>query len=220
MDVVILTPVRLLGESLASCLNGGGDIRVVSTVADWLGLEEFLRDSSVDLVMVDVTQGIDLDAMRPFVRQHPAQLFLALGLREQRHEVVDCGRAGFVGYVARDASIDKLRRAIADANAGRLACPEEITGGLLRALYRIDFSQREDASMRESPSVEELTRRESEVARLIARGYSNKEIARALTVSVATVKHHVHNILNKMQLPSRMRVAHALRAAPWMASSL
>jgi len=217
MDVVIFTPVRLLGESLATCFNSGGDIRVLSTVADWTTLERHLTESNADLVIVDVTHGIDLNAMRPFVRQHPRQLFLALGLREQREEVVNCGRAGFVGYVARDASIEKLRRAIADASAGRLTCPDDITGELLRALYRVDFSQRDGLHAQQSLSSDELTQREAEVARLIARGYSNKEIARELTVSVATVKHHVHNILNKMQLPSRSRVAHALRASPWMA---
>lgn len=216
MDVAILTPVRLLGESLSACLNGAGDVQIVAVASDWLALESCLADSHIGLVIVDVTQGIDLKEMRGFVAKWPMQLFLALGLREQRQEVVNCGRAGFVGYVARDASIDKLRRAIADASAGRLTCPDEIAGELLRALYRVDFSQREGDDAAPSLSADELTRRESEVARFIANGCSNKEIARHLSVSVATVKHHVHNILTKMQLPTRVRVARALRASPWM----
>lgn len=214
MDVIIFTPVRLLGESLAAYLGAGDDLRVVGVVSDWLGLERCLTVSSAALVIVDITQGIDMEEMRTFVCKWPAPLFLALGLREQRREVVDCGRAGFSGYVARDASLAQLRGAILDAAAGRLACSGEIAGELMRALYRIEFARPRMAVEHASGS-DDLTRREGEVARCVAEGYSNKEIARHLNLSLATVKHHVHNILQKMRLPTRKRVARAMHGSPW-----
>jgi len=214
MDVVIFTPVPLLGESLAACLSGHDGIVIAAVCSAWDALDGHLRHAPVDLIVVDVTQGLDLRQMRAFVAQWPRQLFLALGLREQRQEVVNCGKAGFAGYVARDASIEKLRRAIVDVVDGRLACPQDIAGELMRALYRVDLpSSRVDADR--GACTDELTRREYEVAQLIGRGCSNKEIARELTVSLATVKHHVHNILTKLQLPTRSMVARAVRESPW-----
>ena len=64
-----------------------------------------------------------------------------------------------------------------------------------------------------------LTRREGEVLQLIGRGLSNKEIARDLSLSVATVKHHVHHVLEKLQLPRRAQAMRRVRETPWIASS-
>ena len=77
------------------------------------------------------TQSIDLIDVRAIAIQWPDIPLVALGLTEDRQEVVKCGRAGFAGYVARDATIDKLCAALLDIVEGRVACPPEIAGGLL-----------------------------------------------------------------------------------------
>ena len=64
-----------------------------------------------------------------------------------------------------------------------------------------------------------LTRREGEVLKLIGQGMSNKEIARDLNLSLATVKHHVHHVLQKLGLPRRAQAMRRVREAPWIASS-
>ena len=84
------------------------------------------------------------------------------GLNEQRQKVVKCECAGFAGYVARDMSIDALFRALSEIVAGRLACPPEISGGLLLAQF---FPRTE--SVEASDGDFELTRRESEVLALL-----------------------------------------------------
>jgi DNA-binding NarL/FixJ family response regulator len=139
---------------------------------------------------------------------------LALGLIEQRDEVVNYGRAGFAGYVARDASLARMRQAILDGAEGRLCCPTEITAGLMRALHDAETHTAGKVTPEETEDALELTRRETEVARFISHGLSNKEIARELNVSVATVKHHVHNVLTKLKLPTRLRVARVVAGAP------
>jgi DNA-binding NarL/FixJ family response regulator len=78
------------------------------------------------VVLIDVTQGIDLDEVRALASEHPAVAFVALGLQEQCQEVVRCGRAGFTGYVSRSSSINELCHASPDIAAGRLACSAEI----------------------------------------------------------------------------------------------
>src|SRR4029077_8637360 len=135
---------------------------------------------------------------------------VALGLNEQRQEGIRCGRAGFAGYVARDASIEALRNSLSEIVAGRLACPPEISGGLLRALFRRE-SRPDDTDVDLA-----LTRRESEVLELLGRGFSNKEIGAELCLSVATVKHHVHHVLEKLKLERRAQAMRRVRDAPWL----
>lgn len=208
MQTVILAPVRLLGDGLSRCLQARGDVAVVAVAETVEAVRTILAQRQVEFLLVDMTQPIDLDEVRSLAVAAPSVVFVALGLRQQRHEVIRCGRAGFIGYVARDCDIDGLVKAMRDALAGRLACPEEISGGLLRALFR-----REEEP---GPDGAPLTRREGDVLQLIGRGLTNKEIARELGLSVATVKHHVHNVLEKLHLPRRAHAMRRVRERPWL----
>jgi len=210
MDIIVFTPVRLFADGLAACFCGHPEITVRGTARDLEDLRQLLRTTHVDLALIDVTPGVDLDQIRCLASEYPDVALIALGLIEQRQQVINCGRAGFVSYVARDASVELLCQALANAVAGRLACPADISGGLLRALFRVNegtVSSDLDRS---------LTSRESEVLQHIGRGLSNKEIARELAISVATVKHHVHNILDKLRLSRRAEAMRRVREAPWL----
>jgi DNA-binding NarL/FixJ family response regulator len=209
MNIVVLTPVRLMGDGLAACFERRDDIVLVAVVADLAAVREVLLSASVDLLLIDVSHGIDLYDVRSLAAEHPGVALVALGLNEQRQNVIRCGHAGFSGYVCRDASVEALCKALSDVMAGRLACSAEISGGLLRALFRMESPQAETPESA-------LTRRESDVLKLIGRGLSNKEIARELVLSVATVKHHVHNILDKLNLPRRAQAMRRVRDAPWL----
>lgn len=212
MNAIVLTPVRLLGDGLVACFRNRPEISVVAVVDGLAALRASLAGTRCDLVLIDVTQGIDLYDVRGLAAERPDVALVAFGLTEQRQEVIRCGRAGFAGYVVRNATIDALIKALSDVVEGRVACPAEISGGLLRALFRSD-TQDNDA-----PAWHALTRREGDVLELIGEGLSNKEIARTLCVSVATVKHHVHNVLEKLQLPRRTQAMRLVRDSPWMAT--
>lgn len=211
MNIIVLTPVRLLGDGLAACFSSRPGMRAIAVVNDLASLRDMLSTTETDVVMVDVTQGIDLFDVRAIASEWPDVPLVALGLNEQRQEVISCGRAGFAGYIARDASIDALCISLSEIVAGRLACPPEISGGLLRALFRME------PSSNESHLDIALTRRECEVLELLGRGFSNKEIADELCLSVATVKHHVHHVLEKLQLQRRAQAMRRVRDAPWLA---
>jgi DNA-binding NarL/FixJ family response regulator len=213
VEIVVLTPVRLLGDGLAACVMTRPGIVVRAAVSSLSGLRDELQRGPVDLVLIDVTQGIDLYDVRSIAAEYPEVALVALGLNEQRQEVIRCGRAGFVGYIGRDASVDVLCDALFDVIHGRLACPAEISSGLLKALFRRE--EPVDAPSGDSP----LTVRESEVLQLIGHGHSNKEIARDLNLSVATVKHHVHNILEKLHLPRRAQAMRKVRDSPWLGTT-
>lgn len=211
LNIIVLTPVRLLGEGLAACFSSRSDMQAIAVVNDLASLREKLSTTETHVVLIDVTQGIDLFDVRAIASDWPNVPLVALGLTEQRQEVIRCGRAGFAGYVARDASIDALCKSLLEIVAGRLPCPPEISGGLLRALFRREPNPVEpDLSLA-------LTRRESEVLEFLGRGFSNKEIASELCLSVATVKHHVHHVLEKLQLQRRAQAMRRVRDAPWLA---
>ena len=189
------------------------DITIDAVFGELSQLRQYLSDAEADVVLIDVTQGIDLDKVRAIALDHSDLPLVALGLDEQRQSVIRCGRAGFRGYVDRNSSVDHLCSALRDACVGRLNCSAEISSGLLRAL----FARGHDEAPEDIPHA--LTVREGEVLQLIGNGLSNKEIATELAVSVATVKHHVHHVLEKLNLPRRAQAMRRVREAPWIATS-
>ena len=212
MNVIILTSVRLFGDGLAACLGTRPAFTTLAIVNDLERLRQLLATTDTAVVLIDVSQGLELFDLRVIAIEWPNVALVAVGLNEQRQEVIRCGRAGFAGYVARDASVDVLCGSLMEIAAGRLACPPEIAGGLLRALFG-----REEASTSAPAPTSELTRREGEVLALLGQGMSNKEIGTELCVSVATVKHHVHHVLEKLQLSRRAQAMRRYRDAPWLA---
>lgn len=212
MKTIIWTPIRLLGDGLARCLKATEDFADAVVATDIAAVREIIAAQGADMILIDVTQPVDLDEIRALAAEHPNSVLIALGPNEQRQEIIRCGRAGFAGYVNRDCAIEDVFNAMRDAVSGRLDCPPEISNGLLRALFRAD------RTTDPPPQGEPLTRREGEVLQLIGRGLTNKEIARELNLSVATVKHHVHNVLDKLRLPRRAYAMRRLREQPWLAS--
>src|SRR5262245_38881608 len=210
MRIIILTPIRLFGEGLVSCLNGKDDVCVEALVSDFGALRPALS-CPADVVLIDVSAGFDPEEVRAVVAEQPALRLIALGLREQRDGVLRCGRARSPAYVPRDASLEILRGAMAAAVAGRLTCSPEIACSLLRELFRSPAVPPTEANNND------LTRREGDVLRLLGRGFSNKEIAREVRGSWGTVKHHVHSILGKPRVARRTQAMRRVSEAPWIA---
>lgn len=210
MKTILWTPIRLLGEGLARCLKGTDDFADVEVAVDITAVRETIAAQGTEVILIDVTQPVDLDEIRALAAAHPTIVLIALGPKEHRQEIIRYGSVGFAGYVNRDSSIEGVVKVMRDAVAGRLDCPPEISNGLLRALFRADRTT--------DPPAEPLTRREGDVLQLIGRGLTNKEIARELNLSVATVKHHVHNVLDKLHLPRRAHAMRRVREQPWLAS--
>lgn len=210
MKIFVLTPVRILGEGLASCLRSGPSSADVVIIDSLHSLRSHLAVDCDCIVLVDVTQGIELFDVRTIALDWPDLPIVALGLPEQTHQVILCGRAGFAGYISRETTIEGLCGALTNIGEGKLACPPEISAGLLRALFR------KGPQTEQSLSDPGLTRRESEVLALIGRGLSNKEISSELCLSVATVKHHVHRVLEKLGLSRRTEAMRRVRDAPWL----
>jgi two-component system nitrate/nitrite response regulator NarL len=207
IHAMLLTSVRLFGEALERCLAAAENVALLRVLSHIDELERALTEIQANVVLVDVTQDIDFRQVSELVVAHPQIAFIALGLQEQASQVIRAGKSGFSGYVARDASIATLVESMTNAAAGRLSCSCEVASHLLRALFQQTAPQAV-ASWANGTAApfDGLTRRERDVAHLVGRGFSNKEIARDLCLSLGTVKHHVHRVLEKLQLDRRAQV--------------
>ncbi len=210
MQIAVLTPVRVFGDSLAAALNTRHDLSVATVVANFAHLQEAMTLVPINLVLIDVAHGIAMEEVRLIAAQWPQVILLAMGLHPAHKTIVDCGRAGFSGYTEQDAGLDQFFNTIDDAISGRLRCPPEVAAELLRALYR------EPASPAIAPTDQALTARECEVLRELGHGLSNKEIARVLNLSISTVKHHVHKVLEKLHVTRRADAMRKVRSMPWL----
>ena len=200
-----------MADGLTSGFRQRQEVSRLDVVRDLSGLRIALGVHEPQIALVDVTQRVEYVEISEIAVQWPAVPLIALGLTEELQEVIKCGRAGFAGYITRDVTIEGLCQALVDLSSGRLACPPEITGGLLKELFRAGPQTAEALS---SPA---LTRREREVLGMLGRGMTNKEIGKELSLSVATVKHHVHHLLEKLGLKRRADAMRRVQAAPWLA---
>lgn len=204
--VLIASDIRLYREGLAEALDSTDGIEVVATAID--GGEALREVSSVALEVVLIHMAIpdSLATVRAIAQMHPEVNVVALGVPEIEGEVIACAEAGISGYVPRDGSVADLITAVKNAVQGELTCSPRIARDLLRhvALLAAERVEREQRPWR-------LTPREMEIAELVERGLSNKEIARELYIEISTVKNHVHSILERMNVQRRGEAAARLR---------
>lgn len=203
--VGIVADVRLYREGLAQVLSRRGDIAVVATTAGTNGSLSWTADSPPDVVLTDLVSPPGLPVIERVVAAAPGAKVIVLGVGEGDQDAVATAEAGAVGYVPREASVEDLITVIKCVARGEAFCSPRVAGALWRRVALL-------ASERSHTAVEgHLTRREREITRLLDEGLSNKEIAVRLGIEVATVKNHVHNILEKLQVHRRGEAAARVR---------
>ena len=164
-----------------------------------------IRDAQPDVVLVDVhlPGGGGKAIIESVLRTHPDTRFLALSVSDAAEDVIAVIRAGARGYVTKSIGPDELADAVRRVHEGDAVFSPRLAGFVLDAFAGEPGAPSASADEREDPELDKLTAREREVLRLIARGYTYKEIARRLEISVKTVETHVSAVLRKLQLSTR-----------------
>jgi two-component system, NarL family, nitrate/nitrite response regulator NarL len=199
--VLILTEIGVLRDALGGSLGRDQRFDVVGVAAD---VEEglvALEEVEPEIILVDMTNPSETDAVPALVAAAPEAKVVALAVPEVEREVVALAEAGAAGYVAREGSTEDLVAVIECVSRGEILCSPEIAGTLFR---RVAALSRERGL---TPIEERLTARELDVLSLIEEGLSNKEIAKALSIELPTVKNHVHSILEKLNVHRRTEAA-------------
>jgi len=211
--VFILAEIRFYREGLARFLSAQPGLQVVGTAVDVASAVEFAGRTRFDVVLLDLAMRAALDAAAVLAGVAPASRIVALGIYEDEGEVVSLAEVGVSGFVARDASLDDLSRAVKSAASGETLCSPRVAAMLAR---RVSSLARQQLAQ---PAEIPLTRRQLEIVGLIGEGLANKVIARRLCIEVPTVKNHVHNILERLGVQRREDAVRAVRSLATRAPS-
>jgi DNA-binding NarL/FixJ family response regulator len=163
---------------------------------------EQIRGLAPDVVLVDVhmPDGGGIAVVEGVAETNPDVKFLALSVSDQAEDVIAMIRAGARGYVTKTIEPADLADAVRRIDAGDAVFSPRLAGFVLDAFAGAMPSD-------EDPELDQLTTREKDVLRLIARGFAYKQVARKLNISIKTVETHVSSVLRKLQLTNRHELA-------------
>jgi DNA-binding NarL/FixJ family response regulator len=184
-------------EGLSAMIGRQPDMLVVGEAATGREAVDLWRQNKPDVTLLDLRMPIldGVDAMLEIREQNPVARVVVLTTFDTDHEISRAIKAGARGYLLKDAQRDELLDCIRRVNIGEISIPPALVAKLAAVV-----------------SSETLTSRELHVLTFLARGMSNKEIARSLRISEATVKSHLRSVFNKLNVLSRTEaIAAAIR---------
>ena len=209
---LIVHHVGLVGDLLANALDDQDDIHVINCVGSADAALDILATTRCDVLLVSyqLPDQAAIGLTHHVVQDHPGTKVIVTGLLESHTAILHCLEAGAAGYVQAEDSVEKLLSTIRHAARGEALVPPALAGALIARVAElkrlaIELNGYHDSSITDLAA--ELTAREREVLMLLGRGCSNKQIAEELVITVGTVKNHVHNVLDKLDVHSRKQAA-------------
>jgi len=211
ISLVLIDDNRLLREGIAAIIRTQPGFKVLAASAD---VDEALakaREAKPDVILLDFgLEGHDGLSLTATVHDEvPGARVIVMGLMPLQEDVANYVRAGASGFIMKDASFDDFFATIRAVAGGAEVLPQALTNSLFTQIAQ-NVAGVSKTKILESVR---LTNRERQVIDLLGEGLSNKEIATRLHIAVHTVKSHVHNILEKLALRSRLEVAAFTHAA-------
>ena len=202
--MLLADPHALFRRGVRLVLEDEIDIEVVGEAGDGLDAVERIVELVPDLVLIDVGMpGVSgIEATRRVRALVPSVKVAILTVSEKDEDLFAAVRAGATGYLLKEVSIEELPEAVRAVARGHSLISPTMASRLLSEFNALSRRVEEERG-----NVPRLSDRELEVLRLVARGFSNRDIATELVIAENTVKNHVRNILEKLQLRSRMEAA-------------
>lgn len=200
--VLVVSDVLLYREGIARGLAQLGRLRIVGA-ASGAEAEAMLGSIAVDAILLDASASEALPVARQLRFSRPDLPVVGFGIGNAASSVA-CAEAGLIGFVGRDGTLAELERAVEQAIAGEVGCSPKLVAMLCRRVAALSGTS--------VPVRSTLTRRERQISALVSEGLSNKEIAIELRIGPATVKNHIHNILEKLRVRRRAAIGTHFRA--------
>jgi DNA-binding NarL/FixJ family response regulator len=196
-SVVIVDDHALFRAGVRAELDGLAEVRAEAGTVEEAAVTILREQPDVVLLDVHMPGGGAVEVIRRVAAERPAQRFLALSVSDAAEDVIAVIRAGARGYVTKSISAEQLADAVVRVSEGDAVFSPRLAG------FALDAFQGEIPESEIDPEFDQLTPREREVLRLIARGYLYKEIGLQLGISPKTVEAHVSAVLRKLQLSNR-----------------
>ncbi len=203
IKIFLIEDNRILRDGIKALINEQPDLTVVAASGgshDTL-MQARARKPQVVLMDLGLRNENGLRIVATLAKELPQAKVIGMGLIPSQRDIIEFVEAGAAGFILKDATIEDVLGTIRSVARGMRVLPPPLTGSL--------FTHVIERAIRKGrlPEAVRMTKREREIIILIAEGMSNKQIAEQLNLSTYTVKSHVHNILEKMALHSRLQIA-------------
>ena len=203
--ILLIEDNRILREGITSMINGHGDVTVVA-VSD--GRDDTLlkaRTVKPHVVLMDLGLGSrnSLDVVQSLKKDFPDIKIIGMGLVAAQSDMMEFVQAGADGFILKNAAVEDVIKTVRTVAGGATVLPSTMATSLFSQVAEHAVSK----GKRNLKNAVRMTQREKEIIALIVEGMSNKQIAATLNIATFTVKSHVHNILEKLALHSRLQIA-------------
>lgn len=206
IKIILIEDNRLLREGIAALLKKQADMKVVATVGNGENILELIAKLSPDIILLDLglRSQNSLQIVKLIKSNFKEIKIIVMDLIPLQEDVFEFVRAGVSGFMLKDISTIEFLKTIRSVHKGANILPPHLTGSLFSQIINHAINGLTNNVINDSV---QMTKRERQVIELIANGDTNKEIAQKLHLSTYTVKSHVHNILEKLTLNTRVQIA-------------
>ena len=196
--LLVIEDHRMLRDAIAKMLRAEPDLQVTAAPGDETAVQQAL-EAKLDVILLNAGRG-DYDSVK---RASPAAKVIVTDLIPERADICELVRAGASGFLLKDATLDDFVTTIRTVARGERVLPAPLTATLFAHIAERAVSRSEPVMAQAA----KVTKREREMLDLIAKGLSNKAIAQRLSIATNTVKGHVHHLLGKLALRTRLQAA-------------
>ncbi len=206
IQILLIEDNRLLRDGIAAMLKKQPDMNVVATVGNGENVMNTMERYKPDILLLDLglRNQNSLQVVKSSKEHFPETKIIVMDLIPLQADVFEFVQAGVSGFILKDANVAEFFKTIRSVYKGAQILPAHLTGSLFSQIVEHAVNGSKQSAIVESVR---MTKRERQVIELISDGSTNKEIAQKLHLSTYTVKSHVHNILEKLTLNTRVQIA-------------
>jgi DNA-binding NarL/FixJ family response regulator len=201
---LIVDDHALFRRGLEMVLAAEDDIELVGEASDGAEAVQKAGESLPDVVLMDIRmpKSSGIEACRAMKEVAPSSKIVMLTISDEEEDLFEAIRAGASGYLLKDIPLDEVADVVRAVHGGQSLINPSMAAKLLTEFAALNKRDQEERA--EQVPAPKLTEREMQVLKLVAKGMNNRDIAKELFISENTVKNHVRNILEKLQIHSRM----------------